>query len=123
MTTKPPPPEQRIFDIEALARFSDERATITEVIVTAHSSLAVWGVRAGQEVPAHTHPDGQDTWIMIRGELTYYLGDGRKKIILAGQCDVAEQDQIHGAKNEGAGDAVFLSVYSAAKLGWVAASP
>jgi len=60
---------------------------------------------------------------MIRGELTYYLGDGRKKIIRAGQCDVAEQDQIHGAKNEGAGDAVFLSVYSAPKLGWVAASP
>jgi len=58
MTTKLPPPEQRIFDIEALARFSDERATVTEVIVTAHSSLAVWGVRPGQEVPAHTHPDG-----------------------------------------------------------------
>jgi quercetin dioxygenase-like cupin family protein len=118
-----PTSDQRTFDIERSVRFSGEKAIVTEIIVTPHSSIAVWGVRPGQEVPAHTHPDGQDTWIMIRGELTYYLGDGGRKTIRTGQIDIAEQNQIHGAVNESKEDAVFLSIYSAPKLGWEAATP
>jgi quercetin dioxygenase-like cupin family protein len=72
---------QRTFDAEQWVCFSDEKAKVTEIVTTPYSSIAVWGVRPGQQVPAHTHPDGQDTWIMIRGELTYYLGDGRKQLI------------------------------------------
>lgn len=115
--------DNRIVDIEKSVRFSDEKATVTEIIITAHSSIAVWGVRPGQEVPAHTHPDGQDTWIMVRGELTYYLGGSEKRLIQAGQIDIAEKNQVHGAMNESSEDAVFLSIYSAPKLGWEAAVP
>lgn len=114
---------ERIFNAENLARFSDEKAVVTEVAVTQHSSIAVWGVRPGQEVPAHTHPDGQDTWVMLRGELTYYLGNGQRHTIKAGEIDVASPDQVHGAINESAADAVFLSIYNAPKLGWHAATP
>ena len=114
---------ERIFDPEQLVRFSIEEATVTEIVITEHSSIAVWGVHPGQQVPAHTHPDGQDTWIMIRGELTYYLGDGQKKIISAGQIDVAEPLQVHGAINEGSEDVVFLSIYSAPSLQIIPASP
>ncbi len=96
---------------------------VTEIVITKHSSIAVWGVRPGQQVPAHTHPDGQDTWIAIRGELTYYLGDGQKKVISAGHIDVAEPSQVHGAINEGSEDAVFVSIYSASSLQVVNASP
>jgi quercetin dioxygenase-like cupin family protein len=110
--------KQRTFDPEALVQFSDAKATVTEIAVTGHSSIAVWGVRPGQEVPTHIHPDGQDTWIMIRGTLTYYLGDGQRKAIRAGQIDVADHHQVHGAVNEGSEDAVFISIYSAPKLGW-----
>lgn len=116
-------PTQRTFDVEQWVRFSPEKATVTEIVITKHSSIAVWGVHPGQEVPAHTHPDGQDTWIMVRGELTYYLGDGQKKIISTGQIDVAEPSQVHGAVNEGSEDAVFLSIYSAPSLKVVSASP
>ena len=118
-----PTSDQRTFDIERSVRFSSEKAIVTEIIVTPHSSIAVWGVRPGQEVPAHTHPDGQDTWIMIRGELTYYLGNGEGKTIRTGQIDIAEQNQVHGAVNESKEDAVFLSIYSAPELGWEAAAP
>lgn len=114
---------QRTFDVEESVRFSEEKAMVTEIVITQHSSIAVWGVRPGQQVPAHTHPDGQDTWIMIRGELSYYLGDGEKKTISAGQIDVAEPFQVHGAINEGLQDAVFLSIYSASSLQTVPASP
>lgn len=116
-------PKERTFDVEQLVRFSPEKATVTEIVITKHSSIAVWGVRPGQEVHAHTHPDGQDTWIIVRGELTYYLGDGQKKIISAGQIDVAEPSQVHGAVNEGKEDVVFLSIYSAPSLKVVPASP
>lgn len=113
----------RTFDVETLVRFSNEKAIVTEIAITDHSSIAVWGVRPGQQVPAHIHPDGQDTWIMVKGELTYYLGDGQKQIISAGQIDIAEPLQVHGAINEGLEDAVFLSIYSAPSLEVVSAFP
>lgn len=113
----------RTFDVETLVRFSNEKAIVTEIAITEHSSIAVWGVRSGQQVTAHFHPDGQDTWIMVKGELTYYLGDGQKKIISAGQIDIAEPLQVHGAINEGIEDAVFISIYSAPSLKVISASP
>lgn len=122
-TTSPASPAvQRSFDPLDFVQFSDRQATVVEIAVTQHASLAVWGVHPGQEVPAHTHPDGQDTWIMLQGELSYYLGNGRRKTIRAGMVDIADRDQIHGAVNEGTADAAFLSIYSAPKLGWVAAT-
>ncbi|MCU0536934.1 MAG: cupin domain-containing protein [Hydrococcus sp. Prado102] len=123
MMTYTLPSSERTFDVEELVRFSDEKAIVTEIVIADRSSIAVWGVRPGQQVQAHTHPDGQDTWIVIRGELTYYLGNGRKKIISAGQIDVAEPFQVHGAINEGTEDAVFLSIYSAPSLQVDAATP
>ena len=114
---------QRTFDPETLVQFSDTKATVTEISITEHTSIAVWGVRSGQEVPAHLHPDGQDTWIMLRGGLVYYLGNGQRKTIHAGELDIAEHHQVHGAINEGREDAVFLSIYSAAKLGYEKATP
>jgi quercetin dioxygenase-like cupin family protein len=114
---------ERTFDVENLVRFSEDKAIVTEIAITKYSSIAVWGVRPKQQVQAHTHPDGQDTWIMVRGELTYYLGNGEKKIISAGQIDIAEPFQVHGAINEGSEDAVFISIYSAPTLKVVAASP
>lgn len=116
-------PDQRIFDAEQLVRFSDEKAIVTEIAITPLSSIAVWGVRPGQEVPAHLHPDGQDTWIILRGSLTYYLGNGQRRTISAGQIDIAGPNQIHGAANLGQEDAVFLSIYSAPALIVVPAVP
>ena len=114
---------QRTFDPETFVQFSDTKAMVTEIVITEHSSIAVWGVRPGQEVPAHIHPDGQDTWIMLRGALSYYLGDGQRTTIRAGQVDVAKHHQVHGAINDSGEDAVFLSIYSAPKLGWEKATP
>jgi len=69
----------RIFSLESHVRFSDESATVTEIIQTENSSIAVWGVKPGQIVQAHLHPDGQDTWVMLKGTLTYYLGNGESQ--------------------------------------------
>ena len=114
---------QRILQALEAVRFSPDKATVIELSVTNSASVAVWGVRPGQEVPAHTHPDGQDTWVMLRGELTYYLGRGERRVIRVGDVDVAAIGEVHGARNEGPEDAVFLSIYSAPKLGWQRAEP
>ena len=115
--------DRRVFAVEQHVQFSDEKATVTELVVTNHSSIAVWGVHPDQEVQAHLHPGGQDTWVMLRGELTYYLGNGEKQTIRAGQVDVADRNEVHGARNESAEDAVFVSIYSAPDIGWVQATP
>jgi quercetin dioxygenase-like cupin family protein len=109
---------ERIFDLRNLVKFSDEKAKVTQVAATENTIIFVWGVKPGQEVEAHTHPGGQDTWIMMQGELTYYLGNGKTKRIHAGQIDVASKNNIHGGINEGSENAIFVSIYSPRDIGF-----
>ena len=109
---------ERIFDTRNLVRFSDEKAKVIQVTATENTMIFLWGVKPGQEVEAHTHPGGQDTWIMIEGELTYYLGNGKTKRIHAGQIDVAPKSEVHGCINEGKEKAVFISIYSPKEIGF-----
>jgi quercetin dioxygenase-like cupin family protein len=113
----------RIFTLESYVRFSDKSATVTEFIQTENSSIAIWGVKPGQTVQAHSHPDGQDTWIMLRGTLTYYLGNGQSQRLNLGEVAIADKNQIHGAVNEDSEEAVFVSIYSAPQIGYQQASP
>ncbi|HLG25032.1 MAG TPA: cupin domain-containing protein [Candidatus Nanoarchaeia archaeon] len=110
--------DKRIFTIKNLVKFSDEKAIVNLVAATEHSIIFAWGVKPGQEVEAHTHPKGQDTWIMVQGELTYYLGNGQIQKIKAGQIDVAPKNVVHGCVNEGNEDAIFISIYSPRDVGY-----
>lgn len=114
---------ERIFALEEQVRFSEQAATVTEIILTESASIAVWGVKPRQQVQAHIHPDGQDTWVMLRGSLTYYLGNTQRQNLAAGQVAIAEKNQVHGAINESNEDAVFVSIYSARQLGYEKAMP
>lgn len=113
----------RIFALEAYIRFCDQTATVTEITQTENSSIAVWCVKPQQIVQPHFHPDGQDTWIMVRGTLTYYLGNYETQILNAGEVALAQKNQIHGAINESNEDAVFVSIYSAPEIGYEKAKP
>jgi len=110
--------KNRIFTVKDVVLFSDEKALVTQVSSTDNMTIFVWGVKPGQEVEAHIHPKGQDTWIMIQGELTYYLGNGQTEKIKAGQIDVAPKDIVHGCINEGNEDAIFISVHSPRDIGF-----
>lgn len=109
---------ERIFTVKDIVKFSEERANVTEVAKTDHSIIFVWGVKPGQEVEPHIHPRGQDTWIMIQGEITYYLGNGQIKKIREGQIDVAPKNEVHGCVNEGKENAIFISIYSPKDIGF-----
>jgi quercetin dioxygenase-like cupin family protein len=115
--------KSRFFALEAHVSFSEKVATVTEIIETENSSIAIWGVKPGQIVEAHCHPDGQDTWVMLRGTLTYYLGNGQSQSLKAGELAIADKNQIHGAVNDYSEDAVFVSIYSAPQIGYEQASP
>jgi quercetin dioxygenase-like cupin family protein len=110
--------KERVFALADYAHFSEEKATITEVVSTPHSSIAVWAVQPGQFLPSHIHPHGQDTWVMLQGTLTYDMGDGQSKTLEAGMVAIADQHQIHGARNEGLEDVIFVSIYSAPDIGY-----
>lgn len=114
---------ERTFNVERLVRFSDEKARVTELVVSEFSGITVWGVRPGQEVSAHTHPNGQDAWVVLRGELTHYLGRGAQHAIRASDLDIADRHEVHGAGNDGSEDAVFLSIYDTPDIGWAKAEP
>lgn len=114
---------ERLFSLKDYSCFSPEKSVVTEVVITDNSSIAVWGVKPGQTVEAHFHPDGQDTWVVLQGSLTYYLGEGQRKILNTGQLAIATPGQIHGAINEGTEDAIFVSIYSAPQIGYVQATP
>lgn len=113
----------RSFTVENFVRLPVEKAVMAGISVATPASIAVRGVRPGQEVPAHTHPDGQDAWVMLRGSLTCCLGNGQRRVIRSGDVDAADRNEVHGAINEGREDAVFLSICSAPKPGWVKAAP
>jgi len=114
---------ERIFALEAYVQFSEQAATVIEIIRTENSSIAVWGVKPGQTVQAHFHPDGQDTWVILRGTLTYFLGNGQNQTLTAGQVALAEKNQTHGAVNDGNEDVVFVSIYSAPQIGYAQSIP
>ncbi|MEB3192115.1 MAG: cupin domain-containing protein [Snowella sp.] len=110
--------DQRIFNLEQIARFSEQAAVATPVIETHNSSIAVWGVQPQQIVQPHSHPGGQDTWVMVKGTLTYYLGNHQSQILHQGEVAIAEKDQVHGAINHSQENAIFISIYSAPKIGY-----
>ncbi|WP_242017991.1 cupin domain-containing protein [Synechocystis sp. FACHB-383] len=101
-----------------MARFSEQAATVTQVIETEDSSIAVWAVLPRQVVKPHSHPNGQDTWVMIKGTLTYYLGNSHSQILRQGSVAIAERNQVHGAINNGEENAIFVSIYSASDIGY-----
>ena len=108
----------RIFTAAEAVEFSDEHAEMTQISETSDSAVFVWGVKPGQEVAPHIHPDGQDTWVIIQGTLTYHLGDGQSKQIDAGQVDVAPERTVHGGVNEGDDDVIFVSIHSGPDIGY-----
>jgi len=109
---------ERIFNLEKMARFSEQAATVSQVIKTENGSIAVWGVKPQQIVQPHSHPGGQDTWVMLKGTLTYHLPKHQSQILHPGEVAIAEKDQVHGSINNSQENAIFVSIYSAPQIGY-----
>ncbi|HBP6061895.1 TPA: cupin domain-containing protein [Pseudomonas aeruginosa] len=91
--------ESRIFSVDEYVRPSNGEPIRSVVLETNDSVIVVWHAHPGQEIAAHVHPHGQDTWTVISGEAEYYQGDGVATHIKAGDIAIAKPGQVHGAMN------------------------
>lgn len=92
------------------------RSVVTE---SEHAVVVAWYVRPGQEIPAHTHPHGQDTWTILAGRGEYYLDTlGSRRSIGAGDIAIAPIGCVHGVANVGDEPLVFISVVCPAAAGY-----
>ncbi len=114
---------QRIFAVADFIRPSPDQPIRSVLLETADSVIVVWHARPGQEIAAHTHPAGQDSWIVLAGRADYYQGDGVRRPLAKGQVAVARPGEVHGALNTGEEDFVFVSVVSSNTAGYVPAVP
>jgi quercetin dioxygenase-like cupin family protein len=112
--------ETRLFSIANYAQPSEDSPIRSVVLETAEAVIVVWYVLPAQEIPAHIHPHGQDTWTVLSGTADYFQGNGVVCRINAGEIAVAKPNQVHGAKNVGTEPFVFVSVVTPGNAGYYA---
>ncbi|MEH8296298.1 hypothetical protein RAH16_26905, partial [Klebsiella pneumoniae] len=57
--------ESRIFSVAEYVQPSEGEPIRSVVLETRDSIIVVWHVHPGQEIAAHIHPHGQDTWTVL----------------------------------------------------------
>lgn len=115
--------ESRVFSVADHVQPSEGDPVRSVVLETPDAVIVVWHVRPGQEIAAHLHPNGQDTWTVLSGEAQYLLGNGAMRRLKAGEIAVARPGQVHGARNHGTEPFVFVSVVASANAGYALAQP
>jgi quercetin dioxygenase-like cupin family protein len=113
--------DARIFSVAGYTRPSQGEPIRSVVLETADSAVVVWHAHPGQEIAAHVHPHGQDTWTVLSGEAQYFLGGGVVRDLKAGDIAIARPGQVHGAINTGREPLVFVSVVASGKAGFALA--
>lgn len=113
--------EARIFSVADYLQPSEGEPIRSVVLETAESVIVAWHVRPGQEIAAHIHPHGQDTWTVLSGAAEYFQGNGVVRTLGAGEIAVARPGQVHGARNVGAEPFVFVSVVASGAAGYALA--
>jgi quercetin dioxygenase-like cupin family protein len=99
---------------------STDKVPIRSIITQSKEQVIVaWHVKPEQEIPAHVHPNGQDTWIILAGKGDYYLDVAdTMQAISAGDVVVAHTGEVHGVVNNGNEPLIFISVVSPADAGY-----
>ena len=103
----------RIFSSAYSINQSAQQTNSTLVLKTETNQIRVWHVPKDQEVPAHIHQYGQDTWIILSGSGKYYLGNNQFATLKTGDIAVANAEEVHGAINVGEDPLIFISITAA----------
>lgn len=109
----------RVFDSALFFRVGLESPPRTVITESPDSAVVCWHVEPGQRIELHTHPSGQDTWIVLAGEGEYFPDQtGNVLPLFPGSIAVAKRGAVHGAHNTGAIALRFISVVSPAESGF-----
>lgn len=109
----------RIFKSSKFLQPTDGEPIRSVVTESKDAVVVAWHIKPGQEIAAHIHPNGQDTWTILSGQGEYYLDQaGATTSIVAGDIVVAQTGCVHGVFNNGNEPLVFISVVSPADAGY-----
>lgn len=109
----------RIFNSSEFFQPTDAEPIRSVVTESTDAVVVAWYIKPGQEIPAHRHPNGQDTWTILAGKGAYYLDQaGTTKPIVAGDVAIAQIGCVHGVFNNGNEPLIFISVVSPAEAGY-----
>ena len=110
---------ERLFKVSEFLQPADGEPIRSVITESADAAVVAWHVKPGQNISAHVHPDGQDTWTILSGCGEYRLGaDGESIAIAQGDVLVAHRREVHGVLNTGQVPLVFVSVVSPAASGF-----
>ena len=109
----------RVFNSSEFLQPTDGEPIRSVITESKDATVVAWYVSPGQEIPAHLHPHGQDTWTVLAGKGDYYLDNvGTMKPIVAGDVAIAHTGCVHGVFNNGDQPLVFISVVTPAEAGY-----
>lgn len=111
--------ETRIFNSSDFFQPTDGEPIRSVITESKNAVVVAWYIQPGQTIPAHIHPNGQDTWTILTGCGEYYLDEARTTTaIAAGDVVIAPTGCVHGVFNHGNKPLVFISVVSPADAGY-----
>jgi len=111
--------EPRIFNSSEFFQPTDGEPIRSVITESNNAVVVVWYIKPGQTIPAHIHPNGQDTWTILTGHGEYYLDQaGTTRAIAAGDVVIAPTGCVHGVVNTGDEPLVFISVVAPADAGY-----
>jgi quercetin dioxygenase-like cupin family protein len=109
----------RIFKSSKFFQPADGEPVRSVVTESPDAVIVAWYIRPGQEIPAHIHPQGQDTWTILSGSGEYYLDQvGTRQSIEMGDVVIAPAGAVHGVFNSSDEPLVFISVVSPLNAGY-----
>ena len=110
---------KRLFKVTDFLQPADGEPIRSVITESADAAVVAWHVKPGQNISAHVHPDGQDTWTILSVCGEYRLGAYGESIAIAqGDVLVAHRREVHGVLNTGQVPLVFVSVVSPAASGF-----
>jgi quercetin dioxygenase-like cupin family protein len=111
--------EQRIFTSSEFFQSSAGDPIRSVIIESPEATIVAWYIQPQQEIPAHIHPHGQDTWTILAGQGEYYLDrSGVTTSIVTGDVVIAPTGSVHGVFNNGEEPLMFISVVSPSTAGY-----
>jgi quercetin dioxygenase-like cupin family protein len=113
---------KRIFNSSEFFQPTEGEPIRSVVAESEDAVIVAWYIKPGQQIPAHVHPNGQDTWTILNGKGEYYLDEmGTKNSIVAGDVVVARAGNVHGVFNNGCEPLIFISIVSPSEAGYILA--
>lgn len=111
--------QDRVFDAADYFSAGENEPPRVVITETQDSAVVCWHVAPGQRIEIHSHPTGQDTWVVLAGSGNYYTSASLEALPLGpGFVAVARRGQVHGALNTGTVPLRFVSVVAPAESGF-----